>query len=177
MGYTPGCTAGEVAHIIFKMLSARRGRSRAHRVGMMVLLSAWLALPGAAAPAQSASPNLLKNPGFDWLAQTNGDVCAPGWQKDNAITPHEWTAYWTCKSGEEVFQDQINRPPEFHVMTVDIAPDRVRRYPDQRKLLQLPLAQSLSRPVPDCARRHAGHTPALQRVGQPAHHELQHPAA
>jgi hypothetical protein len=39
--------------------------------------------------AQSASPNLLKNPGFDWPAQTNSDVCAPGWQKDNAITPHE----------------------------------------------------------------------------------------
>jgi len=113
------------------MLNARRGRFRTPWAGVAILLSAWLVLPSAAAPAraQPASPNLLKNPGFDWPAQTNGDVCAPGWQKDNAITPHEWTAYWTCKSGEEVFQDQINRPPEFRVMTVDIAADRVRSYP------------------------------------------------
>jgi len=113
------------------MFNARRGHPCTYRVGSAVLLSAWLVLLSAAAPAraQSASPNLLKNPGFDWPAQTNGDVCAPGWQKDNAITPHEWTAYWTCKSGEEVFQDQINRPPEFRVITVDIAPDRVRSYP------------------------------------------------
>jgi hypothetical protein len=76
---------------------------------MMVLPSAWLALPTAATThTQSASPNPLKNLGFDWPAQTNGDVCASGWQKDNAITPHEWTAYWTYKSGKEVFQNQIS---------------------------------------------------------------------
>jgi len=101
------------------------------RLHMMALLGAGLILGDIASPAhaQSVGPNLLKNPSFDWPAQTNGDVCAPGWQKDNAITPHEWTAYWTCKSGEEAFQDQINRAPEFRMMTVDIAPDRVRSYP------------------------------------------------
>jgi len=103
--------------------------------GVRIACWLWAVLCAAAMSArgfvhaQPSGPNLLKNPGFDWPAQTNGDVCAPGWQKDNAITPHEWTAYWTCKSGDEIFQDQINRPPEFRVMTVDIAPDRVRSYP------------------------------------------------
>ncbi len=87
-----------------------------------------MAAPGAAS-AQAPGPNLLKNPSFDWPAQTNGDLCAPGWQKDNAITPHEWMAFWTCKSGEELNQDLVNRSPEFRVMTVDIAADRVRSYP------------------------------------------------
>jgi len=102
--------------------------AKLHRWLGAALCAAAVLAPGTA-HAQSGGPNLLKNPGFDWPAQTNGDVCAPGWQKDNAITPHEWTAYWTCKSGEEVFQDQVNRPPEFRVMTVDIAADRVRSYP------------------------------------------------
>ena len=102
--------------------------AKLHRWLGAALCAAAVLAPGTAR-AQSGGPNLLKNPGFDWPAQTNGDVCAPGWQKDNAITPHEWTAYWTCKSGEEVFQDQVNRPPEFRVMTVDIAADRVRSYP------------------------------------------------
>ncbi len=93
-----------------------------------VLCAAALVVPGAA-HAQSSGPNLLKNPGFDWPAQTNGDVCAPGWAKDNAITPHEWMAFWTCKSGEELNQDLVNRAPEFRMMTVDIATDRVRSYP------------------------------------------------
>ena len=92
------------------------------------LCAAAMSAPGAA-HAQSGGPNLLKNPGFDWPAQTNGDVCAPGWAKDNAITPHEWMAFWTCKSGEELNQDLVNRAPEFRVMTVDIAADRVRGYP------------------------------------------------
>lgn len=93
-----------------------------------MLCAAAFAIPDAAR-AQNNGPNLLKNPGFDWPAQTNGDVCAPGWAKDNAITPHEWMAFWTCKSGEELNQDLINRAPEFRVMTVDIAADRVRSYP------------------------------------------------
>ncbi|MDW8351765.1 MAG: SH3 domain-containing protein [Anaerolineae bacterium] len=88
----------------------------------------WFAVSDSAR-AQGSGQNLLKNPGFDWPAQTNGDVCAIGWAKDNAITPHEWVAFWTCKSGEELNQDLINRPPEFRVMTVDIAADRVRSYP------------------------------------------------
>jgi uncharacterized protein YgiM (DUF1202 family) len=79
--------------------------------------------------AQSSGPKLLKNPGFDWPAQTNGDVCATGWMKDNAITPHEWIPYWTCKNEQEKNQDQINRPPEFRVMTVEMASDRVRTDP------------------------------------------------
>ncbi|MFC1466450.1 MAG: SH3 domain-containing protein [Candidatus Brachytrichaceae bacterium NZ_4S206] len=93
-----------------------------------MLCAAAFAIPDAAR-AQNNGPNLLKNPGFDWPAQTNGDVCAPGWAKDNAITPHEWMAFWTCKSGEELNQDLVNRAPEFRVMTVDIAADRVRSYP------------------------------------------------
>ncbi len=116
---------------MLRHLQRRLDLQRAMRAGAAVLLSAGPALAGAIFPvhAQPSGQNLLKNPGFDWPAQTNGDVCAPGWQKDNAITPHEWTAYWTCKSGEEVFQDQVNRPPEFRMMTVDISPDRVRSYP------------------------------------------------
>lgn len=81
------------------------------------------------AQAQSPGPNLLKNPGFDWPAQTNGDVCAPGMQKGNAITPHDWIPYWQCKNGTERNQDQINREPEFRVMTIEMAADRVRSYP------------------------------------------------
>ncbi|MCS6847131.1 MAG: SH3 domain-containing protein [Anaerolineae bacterium] len=99
-----------------------------HRWLCAALCAVALAIPHVAR-AQSGGPNLLKNPGFDWPAQTNGDVCAPGWAKDNAITPHEWVAFWTCKSGEELNQDLINRAPEFRVMTVDIAADRVRSYP------------------------------------------------
>ncbi|MCS7087857.1 MAG: SH3 domain-containing protein [Thermoflexales bacterium] len=92
-----------------------------------LLLAAW---SGALRPAEAqTSGNLLRNPRFDWPAQTNPDLCAIGVPKDNAITPHEWSAYWTCKSGAEVNQDQINRAPEFRVMTVDIAADRVRSYP------------------------------------------------
>lgn len=85
--------------------------------------------PVGLAQAQPPGQNLLRNPSFDWPAQTNGDVCAIGWQKDNAITPHGWSAYWTCKSSEEQNQDQINRAPEFRVMTVEIAADRVRSHP------------------------------------------------
>ncbi|GIV83019.1 MAG: hypothetical protein KatS3mg052_0026 [Candidatus Roseilinea sp.] len=109
---------------------ARAAAAAARCVLHAVLCAAALVIsvPGAA-HAQSSGPNLLKNPGFDWPAQTNGDVCAPGWSKDNAITPHEWTAFWTCKSGEELNQDLVNRAPEFRVMTVDIAADRVRSYP------------------------------------------------
>jgi uncharacterized protein YgiM (DUF1202 family) len=82
-----------------------------------------------ASHAQTPGQNLLKNPGFDWPAQTNGDVCAPGWEKGNAITPKDWTPFWACKTGDERNQDRVNRPPEFRVMTVDIAADRVRSYP------------------------------------------------
>ncbi|BCX03710.1 MAG: hypothetical protein KatS3mg053_1648 [Candidatus Roseilinea sp.] len=107
----------------------RQGSARAVRYALCTALcAAALAVPGAAR-AQGSGSNLLKNPGFDWPAQTNGDVCAPGWAKDNAITPHEWMAFWTCKSGEELNQDLVNRAPEFRVMTVDIAADRVRSYP------------------------------------------------
>ncbi|MFN3706100.1 MAG: SH3 domain-containing protein [Thermoflexales bacterium] len=73
--------------------------------------------------------NLLKNPGFDWPAQLNNDVCSFGWQKGNAITPHEWIPYWACKSYEEANQDRINREPEFTVMTVEMESSRVRSYP------------------------------------------------
>ncbi len=95
---------------------------------MCVLALAAHGLPAMHALAQG-SANLLRNPGFDWPAQTNGDVCAFGWQKDNAITPHEWIPYWACKSGDEVNQDRINRAPEFSMMTVEMAADRVRSYP------------------------------------------------
>ncbi len=93
-----------------------------------VLLAATVAAPSAA-QAQSPGPNLLKNPAFDWPAQTNGDVCAPGMQKGNAITPHDWIPFWQCKSIEQRNQDQINRAPEFRVMTTEIASDRVRSAP------------------------------------------------
>ncbi|MCS6772779.1 MAG: SH3 domain-containing protein [Thermoflexales bacterium] len=97
-----------------------------------LLVAVVAALAGGLAHSARAQPpgqNLLVNPNFDWPAQTNGDVCAIGWQKDNAITPHGWIAYWTCKNSEEQNQDQINRAPEFRVMTVDIAAYRVRSYP------------------------------------------------
>jgi uncharacterized protein YgiM (DUF1202 family) len=98
------------------------------------LLSALLALGAtAAAPgavhAQDTGQNLLQNPAFDWPVSARQDVCAPGWVKDNAIVPWGWEAYWTCKNGEERNQDQINRPPEFRMMTVDIPGSRVRSYP------------------------------------------------
>ena len=107
--------------------------SRGVVVGRVCLAIAlwWVSVAAGAAPAlaQGGAVNLLRNPGFDWPAQANGDVCAIGWQKDNAITPHEWTPYWACKSGEEVNQDRINRAPEFSMMTVEMAADRVRSYP------------------------------------------------
>ncbi len=96
-------------------------------LGVSLLIAATFSAPNFA--SGQTSGNLLRNPRFDWPAQTNPDLCAIGVQKDNAITPHEWTAYWTCKSGEEVNQDQINRAPEFRVMTVDIDASRVRSYP------------------------------------------------
>ncbi len=110
--------------IIFRMRS--KPIFRTLLATLLVAVSGGVAvLPnGSLASAQGA--NLLKNPGFDWPAQTNGDVCAPGWQKDNAITPQDWTPYWTCKNDNEKNQDQINRAPEYRVMTVDIARDRVR---------------------------------------------------
>lgn len=100
--------------------------SRAWLAGAMIALA--LAAPNTA-QAQPPGPNLLKNPAFDWPAQTNGDVCAPGMQKGNAITPRDWIPYWQCKSGNEHNQDQINREPEFRVMTIEMAADRVRSYP------------------------------------------------
>jgi uncharacterized protein YgiM (DUF1202 family) len=99
------------------------------KVVLAALFVASAGLTPQATQAQGNGPNLLKNPGFDWPAQTNGDVCAPGWSKGNAITPHDWTPYWACKNGEERNQDRVNRPPEYRVMTVDIASDRVRSYP------------------------------------------------
>jgi uncharacterized protein YgiM (DUF1202 family) len=93
---------------------------------LLVVVSGGIAAGPSASSATAQGANLLKNPGFDWPAQTNGDVCAPGWQKDNAITPQDWTPYWTCKNDNEKNQDQINRAPEYRVMTVDIASDRVR---------------------------------------------------
>ncbi len=111
-----------------KLLQQPMG-ARLMRFALRVALCVTALMAPSIARAQSSGPNLLKNPGFDWPAQTNGDVCAPGWAKDNAITPHEWTAFWTCKSGEELNQDLVNRSPEFRVMTVDIAADRVRSYP------------------------------------------------
>jgi hypothetical protein len=148
---------------MLRHLQRRLDLQRAMRSGAALLLSAGPALAGAIFPvhAQPSGQNLLKNPRFDWPAQTNGDVCAPGWQKDNAITPHEWTAYWTCKSGEEVFQDQVNRPPEFRMMTVDISPDRVRSYPTSASFFNYSFAQPLSWPLPDRAGCHPRHTPAL----------------
>ena len=100
----------------------------------MLLAAALMAIAFASpnlAQAQSPSPNgnLLKNPSFDWPAQSNGDVCAPGQGKGNAITPHDWIPYWRCKSIEQRGQDQINRSPEFRVMTVEMASDRVHSYP------------------------------------------------
>ncbi len=93
-------------------------------------LAIALAAPSVArAHSPSPSGNLLKNPGFDWPAQTNGDVCAPGMQKGNAITPHDWIPFWRCKNNEERNQDQINREPEFRVMTTEMAADRVRSFP------------------------------------------------
>lgn len=99
------------------------------RYGLIVGMLAGVMLTPVTAGAQTGAPNLLKNPGFDWPAQTNGDICAPGWQKDNAITPNNWVPFWTCKNDQEKNQDQINRPPEFRVMTVEMAQDRVRSYP------------------------------------------------
>jgi uncharacterized protein YgiM (DUF1202 family) len=99
------------------------------RAALLAVFLAWSCLVPHTVSAQGTDPNLLKNPGFDWPAQTNGDVCAPGWEKGNAITPRDWTPYWACKTGEQRNQDRINRPPEFRVMTVDIASDRVRSYP------------------------------------------------
>lgn len=103
-----------------------RALPRAVRHGLALALVVGAIVAPRAVQAQAPGQNLLKNPGFDWPAQTNGDPCAVGWQKDNAITPHEWTPYWACKQGEETRQDQVNRAPEYRVMTVDIARDRVR---------------------------------------------------
>lgn len=132
------------------------GASAARYTLHAVLCAAALVVPGVA-HAQSSGPNLLKNPGFDWPAQTNGDVCAPGWSKDNAITPHEWTAFWTCKSGEELNQDLVNRSPEFRVMTVDIAADRVRSYPTSAS--SSTIVRSTVRPacIRSCAASHPEH--------------------
>lgn len=95
--------------------------------------AALLLATGTPAPnalyAQSPGPNLLKNPRFDWPGQSNGDLCELGAAKDNVITPHDWMPFWTCKTGEEKNQDVINRAPEYRVMTVDIASDRVRSFP------------------------------------------------
>jgi len=104
-----------------------RGPLPAALAALVVLAASLSELSGElqVASAQAAGPNLLKNPGFDWPSQTNGDLCAPGWVKGNAITPHDWTPYWTCKNDKEKNQDQINRSPEYRVMTVDIARDRV----------------------------------------------------
>lgn len=81
--------------------------------------------------AQSSGPNLLDNPDFGWPTQTNANICAPGWSKDNAVTPRGWTAYWTCKSDAEKNQDLVNREPEFRPMNADVTEQapRVRSYP------------------------------------------------
>jgi uncharacterized protein YgiM (DUF1202 family) len=100
--------------------------ARAVRNGLALALLIGAALAPQVAQAQGGGQNLLKNPGFDWPSQTNGDPCAVGSQKDNAITPHDWTPFWACKSGDQLNQDQVNRAPEFRMMTVDIARDRVR---------------------------------------------------
>jgi uncharacterized protein YgiM (DUF1202 family) len=91
------------------------------------MLSSALSSP---ARAQNG-PNLLDNPDFGWPEQKNPDVCATGWIKDNAVTPRAWTAYWACKSGDQVNQDQINREPEFRPMNADVSEQRprVRSYP------------------------------------------------
>ncbi len=81
-----------------------------------------MATPAAA----QGGPNLLDNPDFGWPEQKNPDVCAPGWIKHNAVTPRAWTAYWACKSGNEVNQDQVNREPEFRPMNADVSEQRVR---------------------------------------------------
>lgn len=112
-------------HIIFRMSEKSR------RTWLAIATVAIALLSPNAARAQSPAPsgNLLKNPSFDWPAQTNGDVCAPGMQKGNAITPHDWIPYWQCKTVEQRNQDRINREPEFRVMTTEMASDRVRSYP------------------------------------------------
>ena len=102
------------------------------RAAAVAALSAALAfLPGRTAAAQSSGANLLDNPNFSWPAQTNSNICAPGMAKDNAITPRAWTAFWTCKNDAEKNQDQINRDPEFRLMTADVSEQqpRVRSYP------------------------------------------------
>jgi uncharacterized protein YgiM (DUF1202 family) len=102
------------------------------RIGVAVLACMLITAPRLAPSlAQTAGPNLLDNPDFGWPTQTNANVCAPGWSKDNAVTPRGWTAYWTCKSEEEKNQDLVNREPEFRPMNADVAEQapRVRSYP------------------------------------------------
>ncbi len=105
--------------------------ARARVVCAFLSAAAMLIGAPAASSAQVSGPNLLDNPDFNWPAQTNSNVCAPGVAKDNAITPRAWTAFWTCKNDAEKNQDQVNRDPEFRLMNADVAEQksRVRSYP------------------------------------------------
>ena len=98
---------------------------------LVCLTAALLGLAPQISEAQDPSPsgNLLKNPGFDWPVSARADMCNPGAAKGNVIVPHDWEPYWTCKTGKENNQDQVNRAPEFRMMTTEMASDRVHTYP------------------------------------------------
>jgi hypothetical protein len=111
------------------MQSHRFGAWR--RAGLALIAGFALLSVPTAGQAQAPGPNLLDNPDFNWPEQKNPDVCSPGQEKPNAITPRAWTAYWACKSGDETQQDQVNREPEFKIMNGDLIDHRprIRSYP------------------------------------------------
>jgi len=122
------------AHGVRRTQSPPRSLSvrRIGRVLPLVCLAAGLlGMVPQVSTAQEPPPggNLLKNPGFDWPVSARADMCNPGAAKGNVIVPHDWEPYWTCKSGKENNQDQINRAPEFRMMTAEMASDRVHTYP------------------------------------------------
>ena len=108
---------------------AMRWSWRKRCVSLLCLTAALLSSTPHVSEAQDSGGNLLKNPGFDWPVSSRADMCNPGAQKGNVIVPHDWEPYWTCKSGKENNQDQINRAPEFRMMTTEMASDRVHTYP------------------------------------------------